>query len=98
MGEAGSVLRSWRNPDFKDAASEGSEDMGSRLLDNGEGPLLCGCRKLVTLLSAVIWKAEHMPIKLSDPAKVMSKLSVGGTVGFPFAAYVRRYTKLGKDC
>lgn len=47
----------------------------------------------MTLLSAVIGKAEHTPAKLSDPAKVMSKLSVDGTVGFLLAAYVRRDTK-----
>lgn len=33
----------------------------------------------MTLLSAVIWKSEHMSIKLSDPAKVMSKLSMDGS-------------------
>lgn len=45
---------------------------------------------LVTVLSAVMWQAEHVPNKLSNPAKAMSKLSVEGAVRFLLAAYVRR--------
>lgn len=68
--------------------------MGAGYGIRGEGPLLCGRRKLVTLLSAVIWKTEHMPIKLSDPAKVTSKLRVDGTVSFLLACLREKRYKM----